>query len=138
MSDNNPVVEAVEDVAEAAQDAAEAVTEPITETVDVVEESAVDTISELSNAFHLQSERMDAQQSALGRIEGNVVDIMNRINETLSTVAAASVETAADVAEAAAVIPEAAAETVEATVESVSEPPKSSRRRKLGRGRSRR
>ena len=116
-------------------DVIESVTEPVAEAVEVVGDAAQNAIAELAAAIRINTDVATGNRDALGRIESNMAEILNRFTQTVEAAADAAVETVEDAVEVAADAPVAGAEMVEAVVEDASAPPKRKPRGMLGRSR---
>lgn len=113
----------------------ETVTAPVADAVETVGDAAQEAIRELAAAVRINTEVASGNRDALGRIEANITEIVNRFSQTVEAAADAAVETVEDAAEVVADAPVAGAEVVEAVVEDAGSPPKRKPRGVLGRTR---
>jgi hypothetical protein len=108
----------------APSDVLEAITEPARDVTETVADVATDSIHGLAEAVRLQHDDVRRNTDAIGRIEGNLSDLLNRITGLSEQLTASAVETGEEAVEAVTEVPAEAAETIEAVVESAPEPPK--------------
>lgn len=98
-------------------------TDPVTDATGALGDTLQAAIRELSDAVRIQTDMHAGNRDALGRIEGNLAEIVNRLNETVADAADAAIESVEDAAEVAADAPVAGADAVEAVIEEASAAP---------------
>lgn len=114
----------------------DAATDPIEEVASVTLGTISGALHELAEAIRIQTDVHTGNRDALGRIEANLADVVNRITSAAEDVADAVTDTAGNAVEIAADAPVAGAEGIEAVVEDASAPPSRKPRGMLGRTRN--